>query len=76
MSGVPASIGYGQQFTVQSPDAASIKRVTLLRLPSPTHSFDQNQRLNDLPFTAGTGSLNITATANANLRDLHRAGRE
>ncbi|HXD42283.1 MAG TPA: galactose oxidase-like domain-containing protein [Ramlibacter sp.] len=67
MSAVPASLGYGQQFTVQSPDAASIRKVTLIRLPAPTHSFDQNARLNELPFTAGTGSLNITTPANGNL---------
>ena len=32
MSAVPASMGYGQQVTVQSPDAASIQKVTLIRL--------------------------------------------
>jgi hypothetical protein len=67
MSAVPASIGYGQQFSVQSPDAANIKKVTLIRLPAPTHSFDQNQRLNNLSYTAGSGTLTITAPANANL---------
>ena len=67
MSSVPASMGYGQQITVQSPDAASIQKVTLIRLPSVTHSFDQNQRMTTLQFTPGTGTLNITAPANANL---------
>jgi hypothetical protein len=64
---VPASIGYGQQFTVQSADAAGISKVTLIRLPSVTHGFDQNQRLNVLQFTRGTGAVDITAPANANL---------
>ena len=67
MSAVPASIGYGQQVTVQSPDAASIQKVTLIRLASVTHGFDQNQRMTTLQFTPGTGTLDITAPANANL---------
>ncbi|HSV36094.1 MAG TPA: galactose oxidase-like domain-containing protein [Ramlibacter sp.] len=67
MSAVPASIGYGQQFTVQSPDAASIQKVTLIRLPSVTHAFDQNQRMNILSFTPGSGTVGITAPPNANM---------
>jgi hypothetical protein len=51
MSGVPAAVGYGQKFTIQSPDAMSIAKVTLIRLPSVTHAFNQNQRLNVLQFT-------------------------
>jgi hypothetical protein len=67
MSGVPAAIAYGQQFSVQSPDASGIAKVTLIRLPSVTHAFDQNQRLNALQFTKGTGTVDMTAPANANL---------
>lgn len=67
MSGVPASIGYGQAFTVQTQQADAIRKVTLIRLASVTHAFNQNQRLNVLQFTPGSGALNITAPANANL---------
>lgn len=67
MSGVPESIGYGQKFTVSSPDASGIAKVTLIRLPSVTHAFNQNQRLNVLQFAQGTGALDITAPANGNL---------
>jgi hypothetical protein len=70
MSGVPASIGWGQQFSVQSPDAAGIAKVTLIRLAATTHSFDQSQRLNTLQFTprAGvSGMLDITAPAHGNV---------
>ncbi len=67
MSGVPASIGWSQGFTVQSPDAANISKVTLIRLGAPTHAFDMNQRLNVLQFTRGAGTVNITTPANANL---------
>lgn len=67
MSEVPASIGYGQRFTVQSGDAAAIQKVTLIRLASVTHGFNQNQRMNILQFTPGAGSVDITAPANANI---------
>lgn len=67
MSGVPASVGYGQRFTVQSPEAADITKVTLIRLPSVTHAFDQNQRLNVLQFTPVSGAVDITAPATANM---------
>ena len=67
MSGVPATIGYGQRFTVQSPDAAGIQKVTLIRLASVTHAFNMNQRLNVLPFTRGSGTVDITGPANANI---------
>lgn len=68
MSGVPVSVGYGQSFSVQSPNSADIRKVTLIRLPSVTHSFNMGQRLNVLQFaSATTGVLNITAPANGNL---------
>jgi hypothetical protein len=67
MSQVPASIGYGQRFTVQSADAGAIQKVTLIRLSSVTHAFNQNQRMNILQFAAGTGSVEITAPANGNI---------
>ena len=67
ITSTPASVGYGQTFSVQTPDAASISKVTWIRLPSVTHAFDQNQRINRLAFTAASGALNVTAPTNANL---------
>ena len=67
MSAVPPQIAYGQRFTVQTPEAAGIRKVTLIRLSSVTHSFNMEQRLNVLPFTAGSGTLEITPPANGNL---------
>lgn len=67
MSAVPATINYGQSFPVQSPDAASISKVTLIRMANVTHAFNQNTRLNVLQFTPASGALNITPPANANL---------
>jgi len=67
VSGVPAALGYGQRITVQSPNAADIGKVTLIAMPSVTHAFDMNQRLNNLRFTKGNGTLEITGPDNANL---------
>ena len=67
LSAVPPTVGYGQHFSVQSPDAASITKVTLIRLASVTHAFNQNQRLNVLSFTPRSGALDIVAPASANI---------
>jgi hypothetical protein len=67
ITSAPASVGYGRSFFVQTPNAASIAKVTWIRLPSVTHAFDMNQRFNRLTFSQATGGLNVTAPANANL---------
>ena len=67
ISSAPASVSYGQAFTVQTSAAASIAKVTWIRLSAVTHSTNQNQRMNVLSFTAGSGSLTVTAPLNANL---------
>ena len=53
--------------SVQTPDAASIGSVSLVRLGSVTHSFNTNQRIVPLPFTAGAGALSVQTPADANL---------
>jgi hypothetical protein len=65
MSAVPSTIGYAQHFSVQTPDAASITKVTLIRITSVTHAFNQNQRLSALGFTPGSSTLDIVAPATA-----------
>jgi len=67
MSAVPSTIGYGQHFSVQTPDAASIAKVTLIRIGSVTHAFNQNQRLSILSFAPGSGALDIVAPATADV---------
>lgn len=66
ITAAPDSVAYGAPFTVATPDAADVARVSWLRLASVTHSFDQNQRINFLAFTAGAGGLTMTAPASAN----------
>jgi hypothetical protein len=67
ITSAPASIGYGAQFTVQTPDAASISSVVLMRNGSVTHAFNLDQRMVGLSFTAGTGSLTVTAPSSGNI---------
>lgn len=67
ISSAPASVVYGEAFFVQTPNAAGITKVTWIRLPSVTHAFDQNQRINRLSFSQTTGGLTVTAPASANL---------
>ena len=62
-----AGIGYGSAFQLQTPDAANISSVVLMRPGAPTHAFDMEQRLVGLSFTAGSGVLNITAPPNSNI---------
>ena len=47
----PGTISYGQEFQVTMPDSQRITQVTLIRLSSVTHAFNQEQRFNRLSFT-------------------------
>ena len=68
ITGVPSTgIGYGSVFQVQTPDAANISSVVVMRAGAPTHAFDMEQRMVGLSFTAGSGVLNVTAPPNGNI---------
>jgi hypothetical protein len=58
---------YGAGFQVQTPDAANITSVVLMRPGSPTHSFDMDQRLVGLSYTSSAGVLSVTAPQNGNI---------
>jgi uncharacterized repeat protein (TIGR02543 family) len=59
---------YGQPFTVSTPDAAGIRKVTLIRLASSTHSMDMGQRLNTLTYQASVNGQSLTLTPPASGR--------
>jgi hypothetical protein len=59
---------YGQAFTVQTPNAASIRKVTIIRHASTTHAFDMGQRLNTLAFQPSVDGLSLTLTPPASGR--------
>jgi hypothetical protein len=64
----PATLAYGQSFTVGSPEAGSVVRGTLIRLSSATHTTNQSQHIYPLTFTAaGASSLVAQAPASADL---------
>lgn len=63
----PLVVNHGETFSVETPDAASIQKVSLIRLPSATHAFDQNQRYVGLSFTRVQGGLLVVSPANPNL---------
>jgi uncharacterized membrane protein len=67
ISGSPTSVSYGNSFTVQTPDAANIASVALIRNGAATHAFDMDQRFVGLSFTAGSGALTVTAPPNGNI---------
>jgi len=59
---------YGSAFTVATPNAASIRKVTIIRLASSTHAFDMGQRLNTLTFQAAADGQSLTVTPPASGR--------
>jgi galactose oxidase-like protein/List-Bact-rpt repeat protein len=58
----PTSMHYGRPFTVSTPDAAAIRKVTIIRHASSTHAFDMGQRLNTLTFEAAADGQSLTVT--------------
>jgi hypothetical protein len=67
ITNAPASVNYGGAFQVQTPDAAQIGSVVLVRPGSQTHAFDMDQRLVELSFTAASGVVTATAPPNGNI---------
>jgi galactose oxidase len=60
ITSAPEETTYGQTFSleVSGPD---VGKVTWIRLPSVTHSFDENQLINVLQFSVDSGNVTITA---------------
>jgi galactose oxidase len=63
----PTQVTYGEAFDVETPVPTEISQITWIRLPSVTHSFDQNQRINSLNFRTVVSKLTVTAPPNANV---------
>jgi PKD repeat protein len=72
ISANPGSISYGAPFGIPTDaplndDLEKIASVVLVRPGTPTHAFDMEQRLVELPFTAADGLLTATAPPNGNI---------
>jgi Domain of unknown function (DUF1929)/Glyoxal oxidase N-terminus len=65
ITSAPASVSYGESFNVTTPD--NIASVVLVRNGTVTHAFGMDQREVGLSFTAGSGSLTVTAPPNGNI---------
>src|SRR5438552_3993966 len=67
ITSAPTSVSYGNTFTIQTPDAANISHVVLVRNGTVTHAFGMDQREVEMSFTAGSGALTVTAPPNGNI---------
>jgi len=63
----PSEVSLNTNFFITTPDASSISKVTMIRLGSVTHAFNQNQRLTQLIFKAKPGGLEVQFPGGANL---------
>jgi hypothetical protein len=67
ISSAPSAVPYGAQFQISTPNAASIRKVALLRLGAVTHDVNMEQRYVPLSFSAATGALTATSPPTANV---------
>lgn len=66
ISSAPASVSYGQVFTVQTKNVVA-DTVMWVRLGAVTHAYNESQRANYLSFSQNGGALSVTAPGNSNL---------
>jgi hypothetical protein len=62
VTSAPSKITYNSVITVETPDAGSVTRGTLIRLGSVTHAFNQSQVIYPLAFSAA-GATTLSAPA-------------
>jgi hypothetical protein len=67
VTAAPDALHYGQSFTVDTPDASQIDKVTLIRMGSVTHNIDMDQRYMELGATVEGDGLRIDGPPNANI---------
>jgi hypothetical protein len=68
ISADPFAGDYGETITIQTPDAASIEKVSLVRVSSITHHYNTDQRLIWLQILSSTaGSVTVSAPINSRL---------
>jgi hypothetical protein len=68
IQGAPQTVSYGGTIEIQTPQAANIQWVSLIRPMATTHGCETDQRLVDVPIASRTStSLNATVTNNPNL---------
>lgn len=71
ITSVPTQIDHGETFTIETPDAADIEVVSLVRQPSLTHLVDGDQRTVELPIVSrGDGEITVMAPPNGDVAPL------
>jgi hypothetical protein len=63
ITNAPASVGYGDTFTLTTPNAAQVTDVRWIHIGTVTHAFDFGQRANTLSFTRTATGVSVTAPA-------------
>jgi hypothetical protein len=66
VSSAPAQITYGRPFVMQTPHAASVAKISLMRLGAVTHGINTSQVFYLAAFSRGAGFLNVIAPPNGN----------
>ena len=66
IAGAPSQVSYGQSFVVQTPDAGSIAKVSLVRPGAITHAVNTSQAFYAASFSKGAQLLNVIAPPNGN----------
>lgn len=67
ITAAPSEVSLNTNFFITTPDAASISKVTMIRLGSVTHAFNQNQRMTQLIFRPQSNGLEVQFPGGANL---------
>jgi hypothetical protein len=67
IAAAPEKMGWNRAYPVTMATGAAIQRVTLLRMGSSTHAWNNEQRFQALKFTQDGKSLSVTAPRAANL---------
>lgn len=63
----PDAFTYNTTVTISTSQAASIAKVSLIRLGANTHRSDYDQRYMELPLTKEAGQITVTAPENGNI---------
>ena len=62
------SFGYGQPLTIDTPEAATIEQVILMRAGAVTHGFNRSQRAIACEITAaGAGTVSVQTPPDGNI---------
>jgi len=68
ISGVPEEVSYGGTYSLNV--SSDVNRVVMMSAPSPTHSYDTNQR--EIPLEYADGKITINATSSLAPRGYYR----